>query len=126
MIAVNFLVFAVAAELASIVLVHLKKWPSARPTYHLSEYKFWTDTNPDFGIWHRPDGHFLQSKSLGGLAQRFAHEVLVAFQVDNWRVHLSIKVLVAGDAAFFQRPEIIALRLAVAMGGEKAASVAPE
>lgn len=67
LIAVNFLVFAVAAELASIVLVHLKKWPSARPTYHLTYYKFWTDTNPDFGIWHRPSGHFLHQEGCFSL-----------------------------------------------------------
>jgi len=67
LLAVNFLVFAVAAELASIVLVHLKKWPSARPTYHLSYYKFWTDTNPAFGIWHRPNGHFLHQEGCFSL-----------------------------------------------------------
>lgn len=67
LIAVNFLVFAVTAELASIVLVHLKKWPSARPTYHLTNYKFWTDTNPDFGIWHRPSGHFLHQEGCFSL-----------------------------------------------------------
>ena len=64
---VNFLVFAITAELACIVLVHLKKWPSARPTYHLTYYKFWTDTNPDFGIWHRPNGHFLHQEGCFSL-----------------------------------------------------------
>ena len=59
--------FAVAAEVASLVLVHLKKWPSARPTYHLSYYKFWTDTNPAFGIWHRPNGHFLHQEGCFSL-----------------------------------------------------------
>ena len=61
-VAINFFVFAVAAELASIVLVHLKRWPSTRPTYHLTYYKFWVDTNPAFGIWHRPKGHFLHQE----------------------------------------------------------------
>ena len=67
LIAVNFLVFAVAAELASLILVHLRKWPSARPTYHLTYYKFWTDTNRDFGIWHRPNGHFLHQEGCFSL-----------------------------------------------------------
>lgn len=67
LLAVNFLVFAVAAELASIVLVHRKSWPSARPTYHLTPYQFWTDTNPAFGIWHRPDGHFVHQEGCFSL-----------------------------------------------------------
>ncbi len=67
LLAVNFLVFAVSAELASIVLVHLKRWPSARPTYHLTHFQFWTDTNPSFGIWHRPNGHFIHQEGCFSL-----------------------------------------------------------
>ena len=67
LLAVNFLVFAVSAELASMVLVHLKSWPSARPTYHLTPYRFWTDTNPAFGIWHRPNGHFVHQEGCFSL-----------------------------------------------------------
>src|SRR5215472_5865440 len=55
--AVNFLVFAVLAEVASIVVVHLKAWPSSRPTYHLAK-PFWRDTDPAFGIWHHSNGTF--------------------------------------------------------------------
>jgi hypothetical protein len=58
LIALNFLVFAVAAELVSIVCVHRKSWPSSRPTYHLNYNSFWADINPVFGVWHRPNGHF--------------------------------------------------------------------
>ena len=54
---INFVVFAVLAELASIVIVHLKRWPASRPTYHVSK-PFWGDINPVFGIWHYPDGVF--------------------------------------------------------------------
>jgi hypothetical protein len=58
LIAVNFLVFAVMAELVSVVLVHRKNWPSSRPTYRLNYNEFWADINPAFGVWHRPNGHF--------------------------------------------------------------------
>ena len=57
LVAVNFLVFAVLAEVASIVVVHLKAWPSSRPTYHLAK-PFWRDTDPAFGIWHYSNGTF--------------------------------------------------------------------
>ncbi len=62
LLAVNFLVFAVSVELASIVLVHLKKWPLTRPTYHLSRYEFWGTSNPVFGMWHPANGHFLHQE----------------------------------------------------------------
>ena len=57
-VAVNFLIFAVLAELASIILVHLSNWPSTRPNYRLSDNTFFADTNPVFGVWHRPNGHY--------------------------------------------------------------------
>jgi hypothetical protein len=59
LIAFNVLVFAVLAELASIVIVHLPNWPSSRPSYHLSYNLFWADINPLFGVWHRPNGVFI-------------------------------------------------------------------
>jgi len=59
LVAVNFLLFAVSAELASIALVHLPNWPSSRPSYHLSYNLFWADINPVFGVWHRPNGVFI-------------------------------------------------------------------
>ena len=62
LIAVNLLVFAVSIELASIVLVHLKKWPLTRPTYHLGRYEFWGTYNPVFGMWHPPNGHFIHQE----------------------------------------------------------------
>jgi hypothetical protein len=57
-LAINFLIFAVLAEVACIFLVHMKRWPSSRPNYHLSYNSFWADINPSFGVWHRPNGHF--------------------------------------------------------------------
>jgi len=59
LVAVNFLVFAVLAELVSIILVHRKSWPASRPTYHVSYNLFWADINPVFGVWHRPNGVFI-------------------------------------------------------------------
>ena len=38
LLGVNLLVLGIAIELASIVLVHLKKWPGDCPTYHLGRY----------------------------------------------------------------------------------------
>jgi hypothetical protein len=55
---VNFLIFAVLAELMCVVFVHRKSWPSTRPTYHLNYNQFWADIYPAFGTWHRPDGPF--------------------------------------------------------------------
>lgn len=58
LVAINFLIFAILAELFCIGFVHLKTWPSSRPTYHLNYNMFWADINPSFGVWHRPNGHF--------------------------------------------------------------------
>ncbi len=62
LLGVNLLVLGIAMELASIVLVHLKKWPGDRPTYHVSRYPFWAVTNPVFGMWHPANGHFLHQE----------------------------------------------------------------
>jgi len=62
LLVVNLLVFAVLAELASIVIVHRKKWPASKPTYHLNYNQFWADVNPAFGVWHRPNGRFLHQE----------------------------------------------------------------
>jgi len=59
LIAVNFIVFAVMAELFCALYIHAANWPSSRPTYHLNYNSFWADTNPVFGVWHRPNGRFL-------------------------------------------------------------------
>ncbi len=59
---VNFLIFAVLAELVSIVLVRRQSWPASRPTYQLNYNEFWADINPVFGTWHRPNGHFLHQE----------------------------------------------------------------
>jgi hypothetical protein len=59
LIVVNFLVFALLAELACIILVHRKNWPSSRPSYHLTYNLFWDDVNPDFGVWHRANSVFV-------------------------------------------------------------------
>jgi hypothetical protein len=59
LVLINFLIFALFAELASLILVHSKKWPSSRPSYHVNYNAFWADINPSFGVWHRPNGHFV-------------------------------------------------------------------
>jgi len=57
--AVNFLTFALLAELASIILVHWHRWPASRPSYHLNYNLFWADINPSFGVWHRANSVFV-------------------------------------------------------------------
>ena len=56
--AVNFLIFAVLVELVCLVYINVTNWHSSKPTYHLNFNSFWADINPDFGVWHRPNGHF--------------------------------------------------------------------
>jgi hypothetical protein len=58
-VVVNFLIFAVLAELASVVYIHVTNWPGSKPSYRLSYNEFWVDSNPVFGVWHRPNGHFI-------------------------------------------------------------------
>jgi hypothetical protein len=58
LVAINFLIFAVLAEIVSIVFLRLKNWPSSGPTYRVNYNMFWADINPAFGVWHRPNGHF--------------------------------------------------------------------
>jgi hypothetical protein len=58
LIAVNFLIFAVLAELLCFVYINVTDWRSSKPTYHVNYNSFWADINPDFGVWHRPNGHF--------------------------------------------------------------------
>jgi hypothetical protein len=59
---INFLVFALLAELASIIVVNFSKWPSSKPSYHVNFNSFWADINPAFGVWHRPSGHFIHKE----------------------------------------------------------------
>jgi hypothetical protein len=59
LILVNFLVFAVLAELASLIIVNSKKWPSSKPNYRVNYNSFWADINPAFGVWHHPNGKFV-------------------------------------------------------------------
>jgi hypothetical protein len=62
LVVVNFLVFAVLAEVVLIVLVHRKNWPASKPTYRLNYNEFWADINPVFGTWHRANSHFLHQE----------------------------------------------------------------
>jgi hypothetical protein len=54
----NFLLFAVLIELVCVVYINVTDWHSSKPTYHVNYNNFWADINPDFGVWHRPNGHF--------------------------------------------------------------------
>jgi len=59
LVAVNLLIFAVLFEIVCIILVHRRNWPSSRPNYRVNHTQFWVDSNPAFGNWHPPNGHFL-------------------------------------------------------------------
>jgi hypothetical protein len=59
LIAINFLIFAVLVELVCLVYINVTNWPSSKPTYHVNHNTFFADINPVFGVWHRPNGHFL-------------------------------------------------------------------
>src|SRR5882724_6661269 len=58
LLAANFIVFAVLAELVCLIYINVTNWHSSKPTYHVNYNSFWADTNPTFGVWHRPSGHF--------------------------------------------------------------------
>ena len=57
--AINLVIFAVLAELASLIYINVTKWPGSKPSYHVEYNEFWVDNNPAFGTWHRPNGHFI-------------------------------------------------------------------
>jgi hypothetical protein len=59
LIAVNFLVFAILAELASVAIVNWRKWPSSRPNYRVNHEQFWIDNDPVVAPWHPANGRFL-------------------------------------------------------------------
>jgi hypothetical protein len=58
LMAINFLIFAVLAELISLIYINVTNWPSSKPTYHVNYDSFWADINPVFGVWHRPNDRF--------------------------------------------------------------------
>jgi hypothetical protein len=58
LLAINFLIFAVLAELFCMIYINVTHWHSSKPTYHVNYNSFWADINPAFGVWHRPSSHF--------------------------------------------------------------------
>lgn len=57
LIAINFIVSGVLAELLCLVYINVTNWPSSKPSYRVNS--FWADINPVFGVWHRPNGHYI-------------------------------------------------------------------
>jgi len=93
---VNFLVFSVLAEFTSIVLVHRPNWPSSRPSYHLTYNLFWADTNPVFGVWHRPNGVFVHK---GGCYDVTYHTNSYGARDKERSLHSSLpRTIVLGDS----------------------------
>ena len=56
--AINLVIFAVLAELASLIYINVTKWPGSKPSYHVGYNDFSADINPAFGAWHRPKWPF--------------------------------------------------------------------
>jgi hypothetical protein len=66
--AINFVIFAVLAELASLTYVNVTKWPGSKPSYHVEYNEFWVDNNLSFGMWHRANGHFIHKSGCYSVA----------------------------------------------------------
>ncbi|MGH9712202.1 MAG: hypothetical protein ACRD5M_02770 [Candidatus Acidiferrales bacterium] len=57
-VALNFVIFAVLAEIFCLIYINVTNWPSSKPNYHVNYNSFWVDNNRAFGVWHRSNGHF--------------------------------------------------------------------
>ena len=68
LLAVNFAIFAVLAEVGSFIYINVTNWPGSKPSYHVDYNRFWADINPAFGVWHRPNGHFIHKSGCYSVA----------------------------------------------------------
>lgn len=59
LVLINFVIFAILAELVSVAVVHWRKWPSSRPNYRANHTQFWVQNDEAIGNWHPANGHFL-------------------------------------------------------------------
>src|SRR6201988_2992655 len=66
--AINLAIFAVLAELASLIYINVTKWPGSKPSYHVEYNEFWADNNSSFGMWHRANGHFVHKSGCYSVA----------------------------------------------------------
>jgi len=96
LVTVNLIIFAVLAELASLVLVRLDRWPSTRPTYHLDYNRFWADISPVFGAWHRPNGSFVHQ--IGCFSAVYTTNSYGARDVERTLRSSSPRTIVLGDS----------------------------
>src|ERR1700747_835951 len=67
-LAINLAIFALLAELASLIYINVTKWPGSKPSYHVEYNEFWADNNPSFGMWHRANGHFVHKSGCYSVA----------------------------------------------------------
>lgn len=67
-VALNFIIFAVLAEIVCLVYINVTNWPSSKPSYHVNYNSFWVDINPAFGVWHRSNGHFVHKSGCYDVA----------------------------------------------------------
>jgi hypothetical protein len=68
LVAINFAIFAVLAEVGSLIYINVTDWPGSKPSYHVDYNRFWADINPAFGVWHRPNGHFIHKSGCYSVA----------------------------------------------------------
>jgi hypothetical protein len=68
LLAINFVIFAVLAEVGSLIYINVTNWPGSKPSYHVDYNRFWADINPAFGVWHRPNGHFIHKSGCYSVA----------------------------------------------------------
>ena len=67
-LAINFVIFAVMAEVVCLIYINVTNWPGSKPSYHVDYNRFWADINPAFGVWHRPNGHFIHKSGCYSVA----------------------------------------------------------
>jgi hypothetical protein len=67
-LAINFVIFAVLAEVVCLIYINVTNWPGSKPSYHVDYNLFWADIDPAFGVWHRPNGHFIHKSGCYSVA----------------------------------------------------------
>jgi hypothetical protein len=96
LVVVNFLIFAVLAELLSLAYINFTNWPGSKPSYRLAYNSFWVDISPVFGVWHRPNGHFIHKS--GCFTVEYTTNSYGARDVERSVHSLKPRTIVLGDS----------------------------
>jgi hypothetical protein len=92
----NFLLFAVLVEIVCVIYINTTNWHSSKPTYHVNYNNFWADINPDFGVWHRPNGRFYHQG--GCFSVQYTTNSYGARDVERSRHSVKPRTVVLGDS----------------------------